>query len=331
MVQQTNSWGEVTSELMNTWMETSTQTWKGWLDMMGAYSPQKLMEQSKPDFQDLNQRFLGNQELMLRFLKLSFKAWQDIIPKVETGQDWQQVMLGYSEQMRSQVEEFSLGTLKVSRDASQLWQLYLKEVQKLSQLWTASLGSFFQPMSKAMGGTTEPWIELNNLYWNLLYEESFGSLMQSPILGPTREFTGKILRGYDAWVTLYRASLDYQVVLADIQVRSFEALIRELVSLAEKGEIVKDLRQFQQIWSRVADDVFEKAFCNDENLRIRGRFINALNIYRVYQQDLRELWMQSVNIPSRREVDEIHKTIYELRKEVKTLKKTLVKYENQAS
>jgi class III poly(R)-hydroxyalkanoic acid synthase PhaE subunit len=151
--------------------------------------------------------------------------------------------------------------------------------------------------------------------------------MQSPLLGPTREFNGKLLRTFDAWVDLYRASIDYQTLLTDIQIRSFEELMKQLVTLAEKGEPIQDWRQFQQLWGRLADEVFEKAFCSENNLKVRGRFLNALNTYRIYQQDLTELWLKQINLPSRTEVDEVHKNIYELRKEVKALKKTLAKYE----
>ena len=39
------------------------------------------------------------------------------------------------------------------------------------------------------------------------------------------------------------------------------------------------------------------------------------------------MWMKMMNMPLRSEVDEVHKNIYELRKEVKALKKALAKYE----
>jgi hypothetical protein len=113
-------------------------------------------------------------------------------------------------------------------------------------------------------------------------------------------------------------------------VQSFEELMRELISLAEKGEPVKDWRKFQQLWGQVADGVFEKAFCQEENLKVRGRFVNSLNAYRLHQQGLMEVWMKAMDMPLRSEVDEVHKTIYELRKEVKNLKKSLARYEAQA-
>lgn len=101
--------------------------------------------------------------------------------------------------------------------------------------------------------------------------------------------------------------------------------------MAEQGKTVKDWREFQQIWSRVADDVFEQAFCDENNLKVRGRFLNALNTHRLHQQDLMEMWMKSFNVPSRSEVDEVHRSLYELRKEIKHLKKQLAHYEGQPS
>lgn len=331
MEKETTSWSGMAEQLTNTWTEVGTQVWKSWFDLMGV-AARNPMTEAKSGFEPVIQRFADNQQLLLRLLKLSFNAWQDIFPKIEAGENWEQSLKNYTEQLRAQVEEFSTGTLKVSQDATELWQLYIKEMQKFSQLWATSLGTAIGPMSKAaVTGTSEPWLELNNLYWNLLYEESFGSLMQSPLLGPTREINGKLLRSFDAWTKLSRASIDYQVVLANVQAQSFEELMRELISLAEKGEKVKDWRQFQQLWGRVADQVFEKAFCDEENLKVRGRFLNALNTYRLYQQDLMEVWMKMMNLPSRGEIDEVHKTVYELRKEVKQLKKALAKYESQAA
>lgn len=319
MEKETIRWNEMANSLVNTWTETGTQMWKSWFSLMGAVPTRDPVADTKPEAKYFAQRFVDNQELLARLLKLSFNAWKEIFPKVEAGEDWQQVLSKYSEQIRQQIEDFSAGTLQASQDTAELWQLYLKEMQKFNQLWVASLQTSLDPLDWT-GERSTPLIEMSNLYWNLLYEESYGSLMQSPLLGPTRELSGKLLRSFDAWTKLYRAGIDYQVILANVQLRSFEQLMGELVSLAEKGEKVQDWRQFQQLWSRVADEVFEEEFRSEDNLKIRGKFLNALNTYRLQQQDLMELWLKSINLPSRGEVDEVHKNIYELRKEVKTLK-----------
>jgi class III poly(R)-hydroxyalkanoic acid synthase PhaE subunit len=167
------------------------------------------------------------------------------------------------------------------------------------------------------------WIKLNDLYWNLAYEKTLGSLTQIPALGPNRTFNIQSMRAVDAWVKLYPATVNYQIVLIEIQMQSFLELMGELNSLAERGESLKDWQQLQQLWSITADKVFERAFISEDNLKVRGKFLNAVNQYKLCQQELMELWMQVMNIPIRSEVDEVHKNIYELRKEVKRLKKTL--------
>ncbi|MFZ1025053.1 MAG: class III poly(R)-hydroxyalkanoic acid synthase subunit PhaE [Limnoraphis robusta] len=328
MDRDTTTWTKMASHLTNVWVETGTQMWKSWFDLMDdSASADDTATEPSPDFKSAAQRFANNQELFVRFIKLSFEAWKEVFPKAEAGEDWQQVLKKYTQQMRTQLDQFSAETLKTSQDTAQLWQLYIKEMQKFSQLWTATLGVSMKPMGKGVNGATEPWLELNNLYWNLLYEETFGSLMQSPVLGPSREFHGKVLRAFDAWANVYRGSIDYQIVLADIQIRSFEELMQELISLAEKGKKVEDWRQVQRLWSAIADRVFEKEFCKEDNLKIRGNFLNALNTYRLHQQELMELWLKTMNMPVRSEVDEVHKNIYELRKQIKTLNKQLARYE----
>jgi class III poly(R)-hydroxyalkanoic acid synthase PhaE subunit len=218
-------------------------------------------------------------------------AWQNLFPKFELTEDWQK----------------SLN-------------------QTVSQLWGRALEASIDPLSKAAISTSKPWIELNNHYWNLIYEKTWGHLTQIPLLGPTREFNHTLMQAFDAWARLHPTTTDYQLVMAEIQMQSFAELIRELNLLAAKGEKVEDWQQFQQLWSRVADKVFEQAFCSEDNLKVRGRLLNATNHYKLRQQELMELWMKSLNMPTRSEVDEVHKNIYDLRKEIKGLKKTLANH-----
>lgn len=330
MTSNSTSWGGVADQLMHTWTEVGTQMWKNWFDLMGSATSEP-MKASSLGSTSIAQRFFDNQQLLMRLLRLSFDSWQEFFPKVATGETPTDFLQNYSEQIRNQFNQVSTGNLKIVQDTNELWQLYLREVQEFNHLWLSALTSSVAPLSQTVGGTSDPWLELNNLYWNLLYEESFGSLMQSPLLGPSREFNSKLLRSFDSWANLYRASIDYQAVLTDVQLRSLEELMQKLVALAEKGETIKDWRQFQQLWGSVADDVFEKAFCLESNLKVRGRFLNALNTYRTHQQDLTEVWMKLLNLPSRGEIDEVHKNVYELRKEVKALKKIVARYEAQES
>ncbi len=209
-------------------------------------------------------------------------------------------------------------TVNDTQNQAELWQIYTKGLQRLAQLWAESL----QSGGEVVGAYAGALIELNNLYWNM-YEKTFGSVLQSPSLGYSREFNNKLLKGFDAGINFSKASFDYQVVLLDVWLKAFEELMRELASTEEKGETVQNWQQFLQVWSSVFDRVFAQTFRSENALKVQGNFLNSSLRYRLYQQQLMEVFLKMYDLPTRSEVDEIHHSIYELRKEIKSLRKAL--------
>jgi len=163
----------------------------------------------------------------------------------------------------------------------------------------------------------------NQSTWHQLYDTTVGPLTRMPLLGPGRELNQTLLQVFDAWVQLYPAGVAYQGVLADFHKQSLEAFLDELIALTSRGEPLTDWMQMQQIWSQTADRIFEQAMGSNEALCARGQFLNAMNRYKLRQQEVIELYLNAMNLPTRGEVDDIHHTLYELRKEVKRLKKAL--------
>ncbi|HEY9631920.1 MAG TPA: class III poly(R)-hydroxyalkanoic acid synthase subunit PhaE [Coleofasciculaceae cyanobacterium] len=213
-------------------------------------------------------------------------------------------------------------TVKATQNQAELWQIYVKGLQKLAQLWAESLQQLRESGSGVVGGYAGALIELSNLYWNM-YEKTLGSVLQSPSLGYSREFNNKLLKSFDAWINFSKASFDYQVLLLDVWLKASEELMRELASSEEKGETIQNWQQFLQVWSSVFDRVFAQTFRSQDTLEVQGNFLNSAMTYRLYQQQLMEVFLKMYDLPTRSEVDEVHRSIYELRKEVKSLKKAL--------
>ncbi len=204
----------------------------------------------------------------------------------------------------------------------ELCQIYVKGLQKLGQLWAEPLWQSLEIASRSALGDHSALMELTHLYQDI-YEKTLGSFLLSPSLGYTREFNNKWLLGFDTWINFYQASFDYQLVLLDVWARAFDELMRELASSEEKGKTVQNWRQFLQVWSSLFDRVFAQTFHSQDTLQIRGKFLNAAMTYRLHQQQLIEVFLKMNDLPTRSEVDEIHRNIYELRKEIKSLNKTL--------
>ena len=190
------------------------------------------------------------------------------------------------------------------------------------ELWAEPLRLSLEIASRAVVGYASAVSEVTNLYWDI-YEKTFGSVLQSPSLGYTREFNNKLFKSFDAWINFSKANVDYQLVLVEVWLKAFEELTRELASSKEKDETIQNWQQFLQVWSSVFDRVFAQTFRSEDALEIQGKFLNSAMTYRLRQQQLMEVFLKMNDLPSRSEVDEIHRSIYELRKEIKSLKKSL--------
>lgn len=202
----------------------------------------------------------------------------------------------------------------------QLWQIYLKGLQKLNQLWAELLWQSLENTSRKVAGVSPAFSDVT-FYWEI-YEKTLGSFFQSPTLGYTRQFNNKLLQGFDSWLNFSKASYDYQIVLADVWLKTSEELMRKLGSSPKNSEI-ENWQQLLQVWSSTFDQVFAQTFGSEDALQVRGKFLNTAINFRKQQQKLLEVFFNWNDLPTRSEVDEIHRSIYELRKEMKKLKKAL--------
>lgn len=286
-------WLEQSENLVNIWVETE-KMWKSWFDLIRSVTTAETLANACTEVKDA-QPLLDTQAVFARFLERLTNPSKDTNFLVELSKDWQPVFNNYAE----------------------LWKIYEKNLQNLDQ-WADSLrqsGITTQAMSD--DNATSP----TNLYWDI-YKQTFGNFLLSPSLGYTREFNNKLLKSFDAWTNFYKASFDYQLVLIDVWVKAFEQLVR-LASSQEKGETLQNWRQFQQVWSKVFDQAFAQTFRSENALQIQGKFLNAAMTYRLHQQQLMEVFLKMNDLPTRSEIDEMHHSIYELRKEIKSLKKAL--------
>lgn len=292
------------------WRDAATQALKGWT------------AESEQIAKDVGQRLINSQDCVLRFLELSINSWNAIAPKVEAGEDWHTVLAKYTEQVREQFLLSPQGAQKATKDTGELWSLYMDQWQKLVQPWASSLQQAPRHVSHASTGDGSALVELMNLYGDA-YERTFGRLIESPSLGHTRELNEDLLKGFAAWIEYRQASFAYQVELGETWTRAFEEFMRNLIAQTEKGETVQSLRQLLSQWIDIIDQVFAKVFRSDEYIQLQGHLLNTAMTYRLREREIVEAFLKTSHIPYRSEMDEAHRRIYHLRKEVKELKKEL--------
>lgn len=335
-------WTEQTETMAKAFAETQKQMWKQWCEVMpGVPSPtlpywgvaNQGYEAATEGFKtwtaetaqvakDVAERLLASQEKMLRFLEMALRAWTAIASKTGSGEDWHAALRSYAENLCQQLLQFPQEMQKGFQDTDELWRLYREQWKGLVQPWAMSLRQTPWNLGQASTGNGSALMELQKLYWDA-YESTFGRMLESPTLGLTREMNEDILKGFDSWLDYRRASFEYHVALGETWTHAFEEFMRRLVTLAEQGDTVPSVKTLLLLWVEIVDQVFTDVFRSDEYIRIQGRLVNTATAYRLREREIVDACLKASHFASRSELDEAYRRIYDLRKEMKDLKKSL--------
>jgi len=339
------TWSEQSESLLKTWSEVQKKLIESSLEtLQGLSSPttmfpgmglfdqwQKLVGQgfetltsgAEPTSKNLSRQLVAAQATMMRFLEMTTRAWNVMIPKLQEGQDWQSILSNYMDDFRKQMTN-PTRMMQSVQGMTNLWQTYLQQMQPVMQPWMNVMmqaPGHIGVASAGEGGTE--LIELTRMYWNA-YDQTMGRIVGMPSVGFTRELEEKFAKGYVAWNQAREAMDEYQLVIADAWSGVMEQVLREMMTRAEQGKPIESVRDLVRMWTSAADKSFDQVFRSERYTEVQGKFVSSYMEYRVHEQQIVDEVMKYGYIPSRTEMDEANRNIYELRKEVKALKKALL-------
>ncbi len=341
------NWSTQTEEMTKAWADAQKKLWEQWytLAQNGAPSPSTMFDQwqkvaadsyeawsgtADETVRNTAERVLASQKTMMQFWEFAAKAWQDISAKMEAGEDWEQTLQSYTEKMRAQFTQSADAAFKAGEDSGTLWQIYQEQLQKMLQPWEGWWQQAPSMFGQAMGGKNTVLPELGKLY-NAVFEQVMLPFLQSPTMGLSRELEHKMRNGFVLWQEYRQADYTYQMQLIDAWILTFERVQKELSTLSEQGKSIETLEELGTLWINAAEDGFGEVLASDAYIQAQGNMVNALMRFRIFQQEMMEIVLKQMDLPTRREVDAAHRYNYEVRKEVKVLKKQLAAAQSSSS
>lgn len=347
MKTRTADWTEQADQLLKSWNAAQKDIWDSWQTLAGrvagspgkpqafstnplSMNPMEWFQQSMSAWSDRSgvagdagRQVFGSQIAMMRNLEMLTRAWQLIAPELDAGQDWRGPLSGFVTDWFGQLT--GSGMLDLSNDTGNLWQSYMKEWGPLLGPWISSAieTSGSGHLGEMMLGGTEGLNRLIMMGQDEHPSLPFTSLAEIPGMGVAREHQAKILRAFDAFVDMRKAMLKFSKMAMDAMGRSVEAVMATLVEKGKKGEKIQSVRDLNRLWLDSADKVFTDMYASEKYLAAQHELSSTGMTYKIMQQDVIEMVLKSLNLPTRSELDDAYKTLYELRKEVKALKKAL--------
>ncbi len=156
--------------------------------------------------------------------------------------------------------------------------------------------------------------------WLRTYNATMGRIVEMPAMGPTREKSEKMMKGFSTFVKLYTAGMDSS---SNFQSVFMEAMrrVHEKTESDMEGEISpEEYKDFYNIWIETYSETFKEFLKSGHFASDMGKLNSHLMEFQKYNREmLEENYLKPMNIPTKTEIDEINKELYSLRKTVKEL------------
>lgn len=126
---------------------------------------------------------------------------------------------------------------------------------------------------------------------------------------------------FTAWATLRRAQSEHQAVMLDAWTRAAGTFAQEANARAERGESFASAREMMTRWIETANAVLLDVQRSDKFLASQRAVLRASTDLRLAQQDVAAFLSEFYGQPTRAELDDVHKSLTELRREVRALRR----------
>ena len=128
----------------------------------------------------------------------------------------------------------------------------------------------------------------------------------------------KFMRTSQDWLNLRNASAEYQMVITKAWAQAFDIYTKEVSNQPE--ESTANAHEMMQLWLKIANDCLIQVQRSDEFLKAQRKLFKTNTQYKLKQREIIEAWCENFTMPTRTEVDDLHRMVYELRREVRQLK-----------
>jgi len=192
---------------------------------------------------------------------------------------------------------------------------------KTTENWFPSFANMNNQQEDITAETVKRMMDPSNFLKSGLDEinQAFYKLVDGPEFADIGIFERKFLKTSKDWIEMRKASADYMDITSKTWSKAFEEFTKDITNNpVTKADSPKDLLDR---WLNIANEKLIETQRTDAFLKSQKDLISAGTRYRLKQRELIEVWCESVSIPTRTEVDDLQQTVYQLRREVRALKK----------
>jgi len=247
------------------------------------------------------------------------------VPKSPTMESWQSSIKVWQAMAASFSQPDALETLLKGASASP--EITMKMIRTVWDGYFNVYQHWVQKLGK-LGETTEPY-KFENLdqevfkHWLELYEKEIQPYLKAPQLGLNRFYQERANQLIDRY-NLYQAAMSelMHIIYVPLE-KSVKVMQDKFEDLAREGQLSENFKDYYNMWIKILEGHYMTLFKSPEYLQSLSKTLTAVADYKTAQHQMLTDLLQALPIPTHRDMDDLSKELYLLKKRVKELEARL--------
>ena len=162
-------------------------------------------------------------------------------------------------------------------------------------------------------------------WWKQLFSPELfdGKLSDLPSFAGVTSFDKKMALAVDEWQALQNQISNYAFIVMNTWLAANAQFQSEIEGAAASSDNSQGWNDLLASWQKTSDKALMEMYRSDDFLKAQKSLMEASAAYRMAEQSIAEEAGKALHLPTRSEVDELHKKVYTLNKEIRILKKEL--------
>ena len=163
------------------------------------------------------------------------------------------------------------------------------------------------------------------------FDEGVKRFSEGPLFSGVSDIDNRIAKAMDGWLDLGEKNNDYYEVQIKSWMKAYERFLEHIKTLDKNDSESFSPRKLVEIWSSIANEELMIMHRSEDFLRAQKELVKASAEYRLQEQDIAEVICEALHVPTRKEVDDLHKTVTELKRQLRTVKQQLSATDNNTT
>lgn len=279
-------------KIITSWINNAAQIWESIV--------QRDNDVKSPFFSDLDGA------------KKAYKAWEPALKK------WDEFAVSINK--KEMIESIVEGNKTGMENFHKMLKSGLEGYSFFQKRWMESATNINNVFKSHQGSTGFGGSEFFDLFADI-YQKEFSKFLSIPPLGLSRQYQTKLQQVIDKSNIFQVKFLEFLYFLYIPFEKSFQVVQDSVASLADEGSLPEDAKEYYKMWVKQLENHYMALFKSSEYTNALSKVIDSMSDFVSARQQIVQDSFKAFGVPVEKDMDELYKDIYSLKKRIRMLEK----------